>query len=81
MKHLIRDHQQRKAKAYCFDNLEEDEAFWLKDFAQKVIPIRYREGQREYFGKKGDVSSHRCIFSKGKRQFVEICLHDLLVPM
>ena len=53
MKHLMRDHQQRKAKAYCFDNLEEDEAFWLKDFAQKVIPIRYREGQREYFGKKG----------------------------
>ena len=61
MKHQMRDHQQRKAKAYCFENLNPQTAFWLKDFAQKVIPIRYREGQREYFGKKG-MSLHIDVF-------------------
>ena len=61
MKHQIRDHQQRKAKTYAFDHLTDETAFWLKDFAQKVIPIRYREGQREYFGKKG-MSLHIDVF-------------------
>ena len=61
MKHQIRDSQQRRAKAYAFSHLNEETAFWLKDFAQKVIPIKYREGQREYFGKKG-MSLHIDVF-------------------
>lgn len=61
MKHQIRDSQQRKAKTFCFDNLDDETAFWLKDFAQKVLPMRYREGQREYFGKKG-MSMHVDVF-------------------
>ena len=52
-KHQIRDFQQRQAKAYCFRNMSGFTAFWLKDFSQKILPQRYREGQREYFGKKG----------------------------
>ena len=27
--------------------------FWIKNFCQKILPVRYREGQREYFGKEG----------------------------
>ena len=27
--------------------------FWLKDYCQKVIPMKFREGQVDYFGKKG----------------------------
>ena len=61
MKHQMRDYQQRKAKTFCFDNLNEKTGFWLKDFAQKVLPVRYREGQREYFGKKG-MSLHIDVF-------------------
>ena len=53
MKHQMRDYQQRQAKAYCFDRLDAETGFWLKDFAQKILPMRFREGQREYFGKKG----------------------------
>ena len=28
-------------------------AFWLKDFGQKVLSMKFRESQNEYFGKKG----------------------------
>ena len=61
MKHQMRDQQQRLAKAYAFDNLNDNTGFWLKDFAQKVIPFQFREGQREYFGKKG-MSLHIDVF-------------------
>ena len=27
--------------------------FWLKDWAQKVVPRKYREAQKDYFGKQG----------------------------
>lgn len=53
MRHQIRDHQQRLAKQYAFNNLDECTSMWLKDFAQKVIPFEFREGQQEYFGKRG----------------------------
>ena len=61
MQHQMRDSQQRRAKSFCFDNLDDVTAFWLKDFAQKVLPQRYREGQKEYFGKKG-MSLHIDVF-------------------
>ena len=37
LKHLIRN---------------EETCFWLKDFCQKIILVRFREGQKEFFGKK-----------------------------
>lgn len=46
---------------YCFDNLNDKTGFWLEDFGQKVLPIRYRDGQRMYFGKKG-MSNHIDVF-------------------
>ena len=49
----MQDQQQRLAKKYAFDNLDPKTSFWLKDFARKVIPFEYREGQMEYFRKKG----------------------------
>ena len=61
MKHLMRDAQQKKAKTHCFNRLEEDSAFWLKDFCQKILPVRFRKGQKEYFGKKR-MSLHADIF-------------------
>ncbi|XP_047126302.2 uncharacterized protein LOC100212395 [Hydra vulgaris] len=61
IKHLMRDSQQKKAKIEAFKQLNNETAFWLKDFCQKILPVRYREGQREYFGKKG-MSLHVDIF-------------------
>ena len=61
IKHLMRDSQLKKAKSEAFDKLSESTGFWLKDFCQKIIPVKFREGQKEYFGKKG-MSLHTDIF-------------------
>ena len=45
--------QQKLAKTNAFELLSESTAFWLKDYCQKILPAKYQEGQKEYFGKKG----------------------------
>ena len=57
MKHQLRDAQQRKAKKAVLENLENGSVFWLRDFAQKILPCQFREGQKQYFEKKG-ISLH-----------------------
>ena len=52
MKHQLRDAQQRKAKKAVLENPEEGSVFWLRDFAQKILPCQFRVGQKQYFGKK-----------------------------
>lgn len=61
MLHLIRDAQQKKAKIYCFDLLDDKNCFWLKDYSQKNLPVHFQEGQKDYFGKKG-MSMHVDVF-------------------
>ena len=53
IKHQVRDAQQKLAKVLAFQSTDEETAFWLKDYCQKVLPTNYCEGQKEYFGKKG----------------------------
>ena len=53
MKHLMRDAQQMKAKSDANLVLDNNTAPWLKDYAQKVLPEKHCEGQKDYFGKKG----------------------------
>ena len=57
-----------KGPLFCTNAIESVNAMvknW-KDFAQKVIPFDYREGQREYFGKKG-MSLHVDVFFRKVR--------------
>ena len=53
MYHVLRGVQQEKAKLYAISQLDPSCGFRLSDWAQKVIPSMFREGQRDYFGKKG----------------------------
>ena len=53
IKYQVRDAQQKLAKALAFQSIDEETAFWLKGCCQKVLPTKYREGQKEHFGKKG----------------------------
>ena len=53
LKHLMRDTQQKRVKEYVFANLKENIAVWLRDFCQKVLPVKFRESQQDYYGKKG----------------------------
>ena len=41
--------------------MDHETAFWLKDFCQKLLPVKFREGQKDYFGKKG-LSLHVDVF-------------------
>ena len=53
MCHVLRGVQQEKAKLYAMSQLDPSCGFWLSDWARKAIPSMFREGQRDYFGKKG----------------------------
>ena len=44
IKHQVRDAQQKLAKVLAFQSTDEEIAFWLKDYCQKVIPTKYRKG-------------------------------------
>ena len=60
IKHLMRDAQQKKAKEFAFSHISETVGFCLKDFRQKVLPVKFREGQKDY-GKRG-MSPHNDVF-------------------
>ena len=57
----MRNSQQKKARSEAFDKLIESAGFWLKDFCQKIIPVKFRDSQKGYFGKKG-MSLHVDVF-------------------
>ena len=41
MKHQVRDAQQKKARSDVFNDLDESFAVWIRDFAQKVLPVKF----------------------------------------
>ena len=51
--HLISNVSQKNTKAFVFDSLDEASCLWLKDYCQKILPMKFDEGQINYFGKKG----------------------------
>ena len=52
-KHIIRGVQQEKAKMFAMENIDMNTGLWISDWAQKILPLQYRERQKEYFGEKG----------------------------
>ena len=52
IKHLMRDPQQKKAKEFAFSHISETVGFWLKDFSQKVVPVKFLDSQKYYYGKR-----------------------------
>ena len=57
MKHILRDCQQDKSKQSILKDLSDEDIYWIKDWSQKILPKKFREPQRDYFGKKG-ISQH-----------------------
>lgn len=72
--HIIRGVQQTEAKINAFAQLNEENGLWIRDWAQKVLPVMYRESQKEYFGKKGMLCRYRCILLQVKGTFNESCI-------
>ena len=53
MAHLIRGVKRNEAKQHTMSMLDETTGLWLSYWAQKIIPVSFREGRNEYFGKGG----------------------------
>lgn len=76
--HNIRAHQQYLAKTDAIEHLSEETALLVRDYAMKFLPVRFREGQFEWFGKKG-MSIHMTVV-----QFVvngSICTKSYMVTL
>jgi hypothetical protein len=52
-KHLLRTVHQDAARKHVLDELDETSVFLVADWAMKWLPTRYREAQRDFFGKRG----------------------------
>ena len=52
-KHLLRTVHQDVARKHTLDVLDETSLFIVADWAMKWLPTRYREAQRDFFGKRG----------------------------
>ena len=78
MKHQVREAQQERAKSDVFNDFDEYSAFWPQDFAQKVLPVKFREGEHEYFGKRG-MNLHVDVFfiRKDSQVRTKICLTSI----
>lgn len=57
------DAQQKKAKAFAFDSLDEASCFWLKDNCQRIMPMKFHEDQLDYFWKRGTILHVDIIFT------------------
>ena len=52
-RHKLRGVCQDNEKSNIINNLSMDSTFAIFDWGQKIIPQRYRESQKDYYGKKG----------------------------
>lgn len=52
-KHLLRTVHQDLGRKNVLDELNETSVFLVADWAMKWLPTRYREAQRDFFGKRG----------------------------
>ena len=82
MRHVIRGVQQDEAKSTSVQGIDDESTYQAVDWAQKILPQKYREGQSEYFGKKGMsllVSSFTIKdpnrFGTGKRDKLDLSSH------
>ena len=52
-KHLLRTIHQDAARKKVLDSLDDSSILLIADWAMKWLPTRYRESQRDFFGKRG----------------------------
>ena len=51
--HLLRSKNQERARADIITSQREGDLFPVADWAMKFLPKKFREGQTDWFGKRG----------------------------
>lgn len=51
--HIVRSINQDKGRTEILNNLKEEEALIVMDWAMKFLPMAFREKQSEWYGQKG----------------------------
>ena len=52
-KHMMRAIHQDKAKSDIIERMTVNEVLIIFDYAMKFLPKKFREAQKDFFGKKG----------------------------
>ena len=77
-KHLIHDAQQKKAKSFGFDQLDDETLFLVKRFQSKDTAYEVQGRTERTFWEKRDVFTCRCIFlKKNNHLFKRLCLSSI----
>ena len=72
MQHIVRHSHQNKTKTDALDMLSESTALWIRDYCQNVLPIKFREQQCYYFGKKGMMLHVDVLLMKPQADIVKV---------
>ena len=69
--HLLRDANQDLARQEILESLDENSILLVSDWAMKYVPKKFRETQRDWFGKRGiswhlSVAIRKCAGAKCK---------------
>lgn len=72
--HIVRAVQQEQAKAQVLENLRHDQCLVTCDWAMKFLPMRIRETQELWFGKKGKSWHVAAVITKNSDGDLEVML-------
>lgn len=61
--HQLRSVRQDRARTSCLSKLDEESILIVQDWAMKFLPLKYRESQSDWFGKRG-ISWHISVVAR-----------------
>jgi hypothetical protein len=56
-KHILRSSQQEQAKQHIISMVDDKTVYWLGDWGMKMLPQKYRETMKDWFGKKASLTT------------------------
>lgn len=67
MKHIMWSYQQAKARKTSLDKASSRIVWWIRDYAQKILPVKALGSMQDYFAKRG-ISVHVDVFMRKVRE-------------
>ena len=77
--HLMRTAHQEAAKSTILNEMAPSQVLIIMDWAMKFLPVRFRETQSEWFGKKGRPWHVSAAIAKGAEEELEVYTSSLKI--